>query len=80
MHKIKELDNYKPFDLRRVMRELNKGIATDGERKVFFIEDCWNNAHACIYKARKATKRTAQNLTQPIQCYPARDSFLGGAF
>ena len=59
MHKIKELDNYKPFDLRRVMRELNKGIATDGERKVFFIDDCWNNAHACIYKARKAIKRTA---------------------
>ena len=56
---IEWLDNYKPFDLRRVMRELNKGIATDEVRKVFFIEDCWNNAHACIYKARKATKRTA---------------------
>lgn len=56
---IKWLDNYKPFDLNRVLRELNKGNATDGERKVFFIEDCWNNAHACIYKARKATKRTA---------------------
>ena len=56
---IEWLDNYKPFDFCRVMRELNKGIATDGERKVFFIDDCWNNAHACIYKARKATKRTA---------------------
>ncbi len=48
----------KPFDLRRVMRELNKGIATDGEKKGVLHRGCWNNAHACIYKARNATKRT----------------------